>query len=215
MPLASPPPPTGTSTQATSGRSATISRPTVPCPAITSWWSNGGTIVMPRSAAISAHRFSRSGGATSSISAPSARVASILTGDDTSGITITQGMPNARAVNASACAWLPGRVRHHAVGPHVGRDRRHGVVGAAQLERADRLQALRLQPQVAAGPGRGQHGGAHRDAVDVAGRRLHVREGHQLHVRERMAPPAAGGDVAVQALEIGRGEPLPRRTGTE
>jgi len=30
-----------------------------------------------------------------------------------------------------------------------------------------------------------------------------------------MAPPAAGGDVAVQALEIGRGEPPPRRTGTE
>jgi len=62
---------------------------------------------MPRSAAISAQRFSRSGGGTNSTSAPSARVAAILTGDDTSGITITHGIPKARAVNASACAWFP------------------------------------------------------------------------------------------------------------
>ena len=47
IPEIRPPPDTGTSTTATSGASSAISRPMVPWPAITSRWSNGGTIGRP------------------------------------------------------------------------------------------------------------------------------------------------------------------------
>ena len=49
-PAISPPPPTGTTTVWTSGTSASTSRPTVPCPAMTSGWSNGGMSTAPVSA---------------------------------------------------------------------------------------------------------------------------------------------------------------------
>ncbi len=41
MPEIRPPPPTGTTTVSASGQSSAISRPTVPCPAMTSGWSKG------------------------------------------------------------------------------------------------------------------------------------------------------------------------------
>ena len=53
-PEISPPPPTQTTTVAASGRSATISSPTVPCPAMMRGSSNGGMYSSPRSSRISA-----------------------------------------------------------------------------------------------------------------------------------------------------------------
>ena len=50
-PLASPPPPIGTRTAARSGRSSTISSPTVPWPAMIRSSSNGGMMARPRRAA--------------------------------------------------------------------------------------------------------------------------------------------------------------------
>ena len=47
MPASRPPPPTGTRIVSTSGRCSRISRPTVPCPAMTSGWSNGGIMTSP------------------------------------------------------------------------------------------------------------------------------------------------------------------------
>jgi hypothetical protein len=49
-----PPPPMGTTTVATSGTSSSTSRPSVPCPATTSWWSNGWMNTAPVRSANSA-----------------------------------------------------------------------------------------------------------------------------------------------------------------
>ena len=59
IPDASPPPLTGTSTLSTSGRSSAISRPIVPCPAMMSGWSNGGTSTPPVCSTTSAATCSR------------------------------------------------------------------------------------------------------------------------------------------------------------
>jgi hypothetical protein len=79
------------------------------------------------------------------------------------------------------------RVGDDATLPGVGGQRRDGRVCAADLERADRLQVLRLEPQLPAGPGRrrgpqaGQQRGADRDAADALGRGADVIEGYQIH----------------------------------
>ena len=68
-PALSPPPPHGTSTSASatpaSAACAAISSPSVPCPAITSGWSNGGIRLSFRSAASRAPSASRSSRARS------------------------------------------------------------------------------------------------------------------------------------------------------
>ena len=51
MPLASPPPPTGTITRCSSGMSSTSSRPSVACPAMIAGSSNGWMKAIPASAA--------------------------------------------------------------------------------------------------------------------------------------------------------------------
>ena len=64
IPALRPPPPQQTSTSRAvtpaSAACAAISSPVVPCPAITSGWSNGGIRVSPRAAASSAPSASRS-----------------------------------------------------------------------------------------------------------------------------------------------------------
>ena len=108
-PEISPPPPIGTTTVWTSGRSSTSSRPSVPWPAISSRSSNGWTYVRPRSAT-SSSAFSL---ASSQIvpcrttSAPYPRVASTLAGVAFSAITTTARMPCSAAASATPCAWLP------------------------------------------------------------------------------------------------------------
>ncbi len=66
-------------------------------------------------------------------------------------MTITAGTPRRRAAHATAWAWLPLEYATRPAGAHGGRDPERRVVGAANLEGADRLKILRLQPQRAAG----------------------------------------------------------------
>ncbi len=108
-PLASPPPPTGTSTIAVDGRSSTISSPTVPCPAMIRSSSKGGMMARPRSAAMASARSLRSSdaGPTTTISAPSAATRSRLTAGASSGMTTTALVPSSRAARATPWAWLP------------------------------------------------------------------------------------------------------------
>ena len=106
MPAISPPPEAPTT--ATSGftpslsRSSQISRPAVPCPAMTSGSSNGGTSTAPRFCAMSRAIAARSSlsRSYSTTSAPSAAVRSRLAFGASDGITITAGMPQ----SAAACA---------------------------------------------------------------------------------------------------------------
>ena len=151
-PEASPPPPTGTSTAATSGASATISSPIVPCPAMTSRWSNGGITVMPRLPAVPRVRGSRSAiGHQMHLGAERPDRVD-LDRAETSGMTTTHGMPSRRAAYATAWPWLPDECVTTPARPRLVRQAGQRVHRAAQLERAGRLQALRLEPQP--GPGR-------------------------------------------------------------
>ena len=108
-PLARPPPPIGTRTAATSGRSSTISRPTVPWPAMIRSSSNGG---MTR-ARVGGDRLGALAGArrtpcpTMTISAPSAATRSRLIAGASDGMTTTAGAPSSRAARATPWAWLP------------------------------------------------------------------------------------------------------------
>ena len=74
-----------------------------------SGWSNGGTMVRPRSAASASARRRRCTEVVPSknTSAPYDRVPSTLTAGAVSGITTTAGSPSPRAAHATACAWLP------------------------------------------------------------------------------------------------------------
>ena len=106
MPLIIPPPPTGTSTVSTSGRSSRISNPIVPWPAMIFSSSYGGTMAYPHFAASSCALSIRSSlpGPTNTISAPSAAVASRFIAGALLGITITAFTPNALAAYATPCA---------------------------------------------------------------------------------------------------------------
>ena len=98
-PEISPPPPTGTTTRSTPGQSAAISRPIVPCPAITRRSSNGGIDTAPRCVAMSRVAASRAArlGAETTISAPSSRMAVTFTAGALSGTTTTAGIPSSAA----------------------------------------------------------------------------------------------------------------------
>ena len=61
-------------------------------------------------------------------------------------ITITeQGTPACRAASATPCAGVAGADGPHAVAPLLGAELPDGVVGAANLERPDRLQCFELE----------------------------------------------------------------------
>ena len=107
-PPSRPPPPTGTMTASTPGRSSTISRPAVPAPASTTGSSNGCTNVNPRASRTSAslaNSVLRSSWKT--ISAPYARTASTFDRGASEGITTTHGASTLRAAHATAWAWFP------------------------------------------------------------------------------------------------------------
>ena len=108
-PLANPPPPIGTRTTATSGRSSAISSPTVPWPAMIRSSSNGGMIASPRS------RGDRLGDPLSLVAGgadhddlgavgghPVALDGRRVPGHDDDG-----GRPSRRAARATPCAWFP------------------------------------------------------------------------------------------------------------
>ena len=104
-----PPPPTQTTTVATSGRSCAISSPTVPWPAMIRASSNGGMYSSERVSRISAATRWRSSleFAQRTISAPNAAVRATFTGAAFSGITIVAGTPCSAAAAATPCAWFP------------------------------------------------------------------------------------------------------------
>ena len=99
MPAARPPPPMGTTIVVASGACSRISRPSVPWPAMTSGWSNGGIITAPDSAAnaSAASMVSPIESPTSTTSAPYARVASSLGSATPTGMKIVARMPSSRA----------------------------------------------------------------------------------------------------------------------
>ena len=151
MPAISPPPEAPTTAMSgftpSAVKSSTISRPAVPCPAMTSGSSNGDTSVAPRCPA----DLARDRGA-------------IL------GVAVVEHHLGAERGGALAfCLWrvlrhhdrrrhaaqlrrmrhalrvIAGRIGHHAGGFPIVRDRGNLVVGAAEFERAGALQGLGLQ----------------------------------------------------------------------
>ena len=108
-PEISPPPPMATTIVATSGHCSRISSPTVPCPAITSRWSNGWISTAPVRAANS--RAATSASSTLlpaySISAPYPLVAVTLGSGAPSGMKTVARMPSRPAASATPWAWLP------------------------------------------------------------------------------------------------------------
>ncbi len=147
MPLASPPPPTGTRTTATSGRSSTTSRPTVPWPAMIRSSSYGGMIGQ---ATLGGDRLGH----------PLALVAGDPDDDDLRAIgghpvaldgrRVGRHDDDGRGAEQSRRAGHALGVVARRVGDDAARElgvgqRRDGVVGAADLEGADRLERLRLQ----------------------------------------------------------------------
>ena len=108
-PAASPPPESGTSTAAMSGRSSITSSPTVPCPAMTRASSKGDISTSPCSPA--SRRLSASALScdrpTMRTSAPSARMPSTLVCGTSADMQTTARRPRARAAKARARPWLP------------------------------------------------------------------------------------------------------------
>src|SRR3954470_9237407 len=108
-PLASPPPPTGTTTLARWGTSSSSSRPSVPCPATTSGSSKGCTKAMPASRArsLAAATHSSTEVPQRCTTAPSSLQPSTFDSGASTGMKTSHGTPRARAAWASAQAWLP------------------------------------------------------------------------------------------------------------
>ena len=99
-----------------------------------------------RPARARARRAPRCAGPTKTISAPSARTPATLTAGALPGMTTTARMPSRRAARATAWAWLPLECVDDAARPARRAKLRERVVGAADLERAGGLEALRLEP---------------------------------------------------------------------
>lgn len=81
----------------------------MPCPAITSGWSKGGTNSAPDAAA-SATACALASSKLSpwrTAAAPRARTASTLIVGVTTGMTIVAGTPSVWAASATPCAWFP------------------------------------------------------------------------------------------------------------
>src|SRR5215218_6890625 len=109
IPASRPPPPVQTRTVRTSGHSSRTSRPTVPCPATMSAWSNGWIRTAPVSDAYcrARTRASSTDNPMSSTWAPYPRVASSLGIGALVGMNTVDEMPNSWAARATPCAWLP------------------------------------------------------------------------------------------------------------
>ena len=133
MPLARPPPPTGTTILARSGTSSSSSRPSVPWPATTSGSSNGCTKAMPASCARAraAATHSSTPAPPRCTIAPSAPHPSTFDSGASTGMNTSHGTPRALAAWASAQAWLP------ALPPVT--PRAHPSPSAASLFRAPRI----------------------------------------------------------------------------
>jgi hypothetical protein len=92
------------------------------------------------------------------------------------GITITARQPSLWALSATPWAWLPAEAQITPFCQLLGREVRHLVVGAAQLEAAHRLLVLALEQhlvvQAPAQVARGLQGGLDGHVVDAGGEDL-------------------------------------------
>ena len=109
MPPISPPPESGTTTQLSSGKSSSSSRPIVPCPAITSGWSKGEIGINPSSSVSRLASISASSCELPTIrtSAPSDLMASTLFSGTRLERQITARTPCSRAAYATPRPWFP------------------------------------------------------------------------------------------------------------
>ena len=223
-PEISPPPPTGTTTRSTPGQSAAISRPTVP------WPGDHPPVVERRDGHRAALRGQVAGGGQPGGQA--GRGDDDLRAQRADGGHLDRGGV-VRDHHDRGHAEQRGRVRHgqavvaagvgdHAALPRGRGQRVHRRVGAAQLERAGRLQRLRLDQQSRVGAGerhqRGADGHARqgrRGGPDLVDRheRLHL---HTLRPpgRIRTRLPASGADQPPR-VSVPRGprvSPFPARS---
>ena len=151
MPLLNPPPPNGTSTASTSGRSSTISRPIVPLPAI----DRGVRHRMDEHPIEARIRVLDERLPPSLVrhayhaSPPSRSMASSFVRGALSGTTTLHGTPSRRALQATPCAMLPALAVYTPRASALGARRAASRCRAAKLERADGLQVLELEPDLA------------------------------------------------------------------
>ena len=150
IPATSPPPPTGTTSASRSGWSASSSRATVPCPAMTAGSSYGCTSTRPSSAAM---RRASCGGPgrsapCSTTRAPSTSVRCTFTNGVAAGITIVASMPRRVACRATAWAWLPADIATTPRARSSSVSEQQLVARSPLLERRGELQVLELQHDV-------------------------------------------------------------------
>ena len=113
-----------------------------------------GTSIIPSRSAISCARATRSSlcGPTKTISAPSARTPATFTAGALSGMTTTARIPEQpRGARHAPGAWLPLECVDDAAAPAPRQSAAASALyGAADLERAGRLEALRLEERAVA-----------------------------------------------------------------
>jgi hypothetical protein len=229
MPASRPPPPTQTSTLATSGRSSRISRPTLPGPRRSRGGRRAGPGWRPSSAARRAAVPSREALSLRSArpGAPGERAGDLdlrrAVRDDDRGRDAEAGGGAGDALGVVAA-----RVGDDAARAHLGGEAGQEVAGAAQLERAGPLQVLGLGVDGrASAPGAPASAAAARAACgtrggDAGGGGLEVGEGGRVMAgsttrvasRRRAAPgrvSGAGGGPHARGTTFANRDPDARR----
>ena len=132
---------------------------------------------------------------------PRRSTARILVAGAVSGATMVAGTPMRRAQNATPCAMLPAEAVSTPRSRSCARGPRHDVGGAADLERADGLEVLELQPELGGRIGETAYQRrAQGHARDVGARFRHLgqRNRHLPIVHESRAK--AGYNKAIPSL---------------
>ena len=152
IPVVSPPPPHGIRTASKSSRSSTSSSPIVPFPAMTGVVLDGmDEVAVDAVAEVAlARRPSRPTTRPRDAHDPAAEALDCgeLRHRRVVGTTIVAGMPSSRAIHATPCAMFPVLVVTTPSRSCVRRRAQDRVRRAAELEGADRLQVLELEPDL-------------------------------------------------------------------
>ena len=210
MPAIRPPPEAPTTTTSglrpSAARSSTISRPAVPCPAITIGSSNGGTSTAPRFS----RDVARDRGAVLAVAVVEHDLGAERRGALALGPRRVRRHHDHRRHaeelrrRRHALRVVAGRIGHHAAGAPLLRDRRQLVVGAAELERAGALQRLGLQEHPRAEPRVEHRRGDQRRAQARRPRAARPRHRH----RRRWAARSCGcGESAMARTVTPQGGP--------
>ncbi len=185
IPEISPPPPMPVMIVRTSGHCSRISSPTVPCPAITSGWSNGWIRIAPvRSAnSCAATRLSSTVFPANSTFAPYALVAATFGSGAPTGMNTVDCAPSMPAAKATPCAWLPALAATTPRARSCVGQPGDAQIGAANLVGTGPLDVLTLEPRRTAQRRRQRAARLQRCHPDHAGehlaRCLDVLGGHQ------------------------------------